>query len=101
MRLIVMFDLPTITERDRKVYTKFRNFLLDDGYVMIQFSVYSRICKNHDDLVKHINRLKINIPPTGNIRLLEVTETQYNNMVLFYGEKTQEEKIGIDPMIIF
>ena len=46
----VMFDLQVGAEKERKMATKFRNFLLDDGYIMMQFSVYSRICKNNDDL---------------------------------------------------
>ena len=82
MRVIVMFDLPVITEKERKIATKFRKYLLDDGFIMMQYSVYSRICKNNDDLNKHINRLKINAPKTGNIRLLQVTENQYNNIIM-------------------
>lgn len=101
MRIMVMFDLPVTTETDRKVATKFRKFLLDDGFIMMQFSVYSRICKNNDDLNKHINRLKINAPKTGNIRLIQITESQYNNMIMFSGKKESEEEISIDNLIIF
>ncbi len=96
-----MFDLPVETEKDKKIATKFRKFLIDDGYVMMQFSVYSRICKNNDDLEKHITRLKINAPMTGNIRLIQVTEKQYNNMLIFAGRKKVEEDIGIDNLLIF
>ena len=101
MRIIVMFDLPVVTEKERKIANKFRNFLLNDGYIMIQFSIYSRICKNNDDLNKHINRIKANIPTNGNIRLLQVTENQYSNMIMFCGEKKKEEDISIDNMLIF
>lgn len=101
MRLIVMFDLPTLTERDRKTAAKFRKFLLDDGYIMIQFSVYSRICKNSDDVSKHENRLKVRVPSNGNVRMIQVTESQYNSMIVFYNSKKTEEEIGIDPMIVF
>lgn len=96
-----MFDLPVITEKEIKVATKFRNFLLDDGYIMMQYSVYSRICKNNDDLNKHITRIKLNAPITGNIRLLQVTENQYNNMILFCGNKKTEEDISIENLLIF
>lgn len=101
MRVIVMFDLPVVTEKERKIANKFRNFLLDDGYIMMQFSVYSRICKNNDDLNKHINKLKINAPKNGNIRLIQITENQYNNMIMFSGEKKAEEEISIDNLLIF
>lgn len=101
MRIIVMFDLPVVTEKQRKIATKFRNYLLDDGFIMMQYSVYSRICKNNDDLNKHINRLKINAPKNGNIRLLQVTENQYNNIIMFSGKKESEEDISIQNLLIF
>lgn len=101
MRIIVMFDLPVITEKERKVATKFRKYLLDEGFIMMQYSVYSRICKNNDDLNKHINRLKTNTPKAGNIRLLQVTENQYNNIIMFSGNKAVEEDISIENLLIF
>ncbi len=101
MRIIVMFDLPMVTEKEKKTATKFRKYLLDDGFIMMQFSVYSRICKNNDDLNKHINRLKINAPKSGNIRLLQVTENQYNNMIMFSGEKSVGEDISIENLLVF
>lgn len=101
MRIIVMFDLPVLTDKEKRIAIKFRDFLLDDGYIMMQFSVYSRICKNGDDLYKHINRLKINAPKSGNIRLLQVTEKQYNNMIMFSGSKKIEEDVSIENLLIF
>ena len=101
MRLIVMFDLPVITDKERKIATSFRKFLLDDGYIMMQFSVYSRICKNNDDLQKHINRLKIHSPKNGNIRMLQITEKQYINIIMFAGSKEVEEDISIDSLLVF
>lgn len=101
MRVIVMFDLPVITDKEKKIATKFRNFLLDEGFIMMQYSVYSRICKNNDNLNKHVNRLKINAPKTGNIRLLQVTENQYNNIIMFSGTKSIEEDISIESLLIF
>ena len=101
MRLIVMFDLPVIKENDRKVYTKFRRFLLNEGYIMIQYSIYTRICKNSDDIKKHETRLKENMPSKGNLRLLQVTEKQYENMQILCGDSYEEEKISNDNLIIF
>ena len=101
MRVIVMFDLPVITDTQKRIATKFRNFLLDDGYIMMQFSVYSRICKNNDDLLKHVNIIKINAPKSGNIRMIQITENQYNNMIMFSGQKAIEEDISEDNLIIF
>ena len=67
----------------------------------MQFSVYSRICKNNDDLLKHVNRIKINAPKSGNIRMIQITENQYNNMIMFSGQKAIEEDISEDNLIIF
>lgn len=101
MRLIVMFDLPVVTETDKKVYTKFRRFLLDDGYFMIQYSVYARICKNADDVKKHEIKLSTNMPKKGNVRLLQVTEKQFESMKILCGKKVNEESIGVNALITF
>lgn len=101
MRLIVMFDLPVVTDEEKRIYSKFRKFLLKDGYIMVQFSIYSRICKNSDDVYKHINRIKQNLPSRGNIRLLQVTEKQYNDMQLLVGAKETEELFSVENMIVF
>lgn len=101
MRLIVMFDLPVVTEQDKKIYSKFRKFLLDDGYVMLQYSIYSRICKNADDVNKHEIKLRVHMPSKGNVRLLQITEKQFENMKIYCGNQTAEEKIGIDSFIVF
>lgn len=101
MRLIVMFDLPVVTVEERQIYSKFRKFLLKDGYIMMQFSIYSRICKNGDDVSKHINRIRQNLPDRGNIRLLQVTEKQYQDMILLCGRKVAEEEMSIQNLIVF
>ena len=96
-----MFDLPVVTEKERKNALKFRSFLLDDGFIMMQYSVYSRICKNNDDLNKHLNRVKANSPTNGDIRLLQITEKQYSNMIMLCGEKKIEEGISTDNLLVF
>lgn len=96
-----MFDLPVGTEKEKKIYTKFRNFLLDDGYIMLQYSVYTRICKNADDVKKHELRLSMNIPSKGNVRLIHITEKQFEEMKTLVGKTSNEEEIGIDNLIIF
>lgn len=62
MRILVFFDLPTITKADKRAYTLFRRFLLQDGYDMLQWSVYSRIVNGEDDAKKHQQRLVKNLP---------------------------------------
>ena len=102
MRLIVFFDLPVLTKKDRKIYAKFRKFLIDDGYDMLQFSVYSRICNGDDGVNKHYARLKEHLPKKGSIRCMKVTEKQYASMEILLGEKTiRERKVNAEQLSIF
>ncbi|MBR1751759.1 MAG: CRISPR-associated endonuclease Cas2 [Ruminococcus sp.] len=93
MRIIVFFDLPVTTKKDRKEYAKFRKFLINDGFIMIQFSVYSRTVRNHDDAKKHCRIIEANVPPKGSVRVLTVTEKQYTSMKLLVGEKLKDENL--------
>lgn len=92
MRMIVFFDLPVTTAGERKAASKFRNFLLKDGYYMVQFSVYSRVCNGNEDVEKHAKRLRSNLPQNGSVRLLTVTEKQYQNMHILLGKISTKEK---------
>lgn len=76
MRLLVMFDLPTGSRTERKSYAAFRKFLISDGYHMEQFSVYSRILLSRDSRETHIKRLKANLPESGAITVLTLTESR-------------------------
>ncbi len=76
--LLVMFDLPVLTKRQRKEATDFRNALLDDGYFMVQFSVYARACSDLDRMEKHRERMKKFVPEAGNVRMLYLTDWQWS-----------------------
>ena len=88
MRLLCMFDLPVATKADRKNYTKFRAWLIKNGWFMLQFSVYTKVALNHDDAKKHTARLDRNKPPKGSVRVLQITEKQFGAMTILVGEKT-------------
>ena len=101
MRLLVFFDLPTHSKKERKEYTKFRKFLLNDGYDMLQFSVYCRICKGQDTAERYMSHLETHLPPKGNIRAMSVTNTQYERMKILIGIDKKEEKIGKKQLILY
>ena len=82
MRILVFFDLPVKTREERRAATKVRNFLLMDGYHMVQFSVYARICNGADSVEAHKLRLASAVPSKGSVRMLVITEKQYNNIQL-------------------
>lgn len=91
MRMIVFFDLPVKQKAAQKAATKFRNFLLKDGYQMIQYSVYSRVCNGYDAVETHQRRLDANLPPNGSVRLLTITEKQYESMQILLGDLQQAD----------
>ncbi|MDO4870715.1 MAG: CRISPR-associated endonuclease Cas2 [Candidatus Saccharibacteria bacterium] len=102
MRVAVMFDLPTSTTEERRLATKFRQFLISDGFDMLQYSVYTRLCANRDIAEKHLLRVKLNAPRNGSVRLLYLTEHQFTNMQIIVGKKTpQEEKVTAEQMAFF
>ncbi len=90
--LIVAFDLPVGTKKQRKQATGFRNYLIDDGYQMIQFSVYARACVSFARQETHIDRLKKNLPPEGNVRAIFVTRAQWerNSLMWIQGSPATE-----------
>ncbi len=87
MRMILMFDMPTETAEERKAYRKFRKFLLSEGFIMHQFSIYSRLLLNNSANKAMIERLQANNPKKGTITLLTVTEKQFARMIYLHGER--------------
>lgn len=77
MRMVVLFDLPTGSKKERKSYAEFRKFLIKDGYHMEQFSVYSRVLLSRDSADAHLKRLKANLPIAGAVTVITLTEKQY------------------------
>lgn len=86
MRILVFFDLPVKTKAQRRVATQFRNFLLKDGYHMVQYSVYARVCAGTDSIETHKKRLKAGLPSGGSVRMMVVTERQYNAIEILVGK---------------
>ena len=100
MWLFVFFDLPVTTKARRHLATRFRKFLKDDGYMMLQFSVYVRVCRGEEAVEKHIARVTRNLPKQGNVRALQVTDKQYARMKLLLGEAEKNERFAAQQMIL-
>lgn len=102
MRLMVFFDLPMVTKSEKRAYVQFRKFLLNDGYDMIQWSVYGRILNGTDAEKKHLGRLADHLPPEGSVRCMTVTEKQYAGIRLLVGMPLfQEKKVPANQMLLF
>jgi CRISPR-associated protein Cas2 len=81
-----MFDLPTDTKRARKEYALFRKMLLGDGFTMMQYSVYARPCPSQENADVHVGRVERSLPPNGEVRVLTITDKQFERMRIFWGK---------------
>lgn len=93
VRLFCFFDLPMETPKEKRLYRLFRKSLIENGFEMLQFSVYVRTCPNRSFASKFYKKLQKCPIEDGNIRLLAVTEKQYEDMVLLIGHQTRQESI--------
>jgi len=82
-----MFDLPTDTKVARKRYSLFRKKLLNDGFSMMQYSVYYRHCASRENATVHTKRVESFMPPDGEVRVMEMTDKQFSLMKVFYGKR--------------
>ena len=87
MWIIVLFDLPTDSKAARKRYTHFRKGLLEDGFTMMQYSVYYRHCASRENLSVHSQRVAAIVPLDGEVRVMHMTDKQFEMMDVFYGKK--------------
>lgn len=87
MWVMVFFDLPTDTKKERKAAAKFRKDLMSDGFVMFQFSIYMRHCPSGESAETHIKRVKGFLPDLGQVGILCITDKQYSRMELFSAHK--------------
>lgn len=87
MWVLVFFDLPTDTKKDRKNYAQFRKQLVKDGFSMFQFSIYTRCCPSRENADVHMKRVKKLLPQKGYIGILCITDKQFGSMELFQSTK--------------
>ncbi len=87
MWIVAMFDLPVDTPKARKDYARFRKGLLQDGFTMMQFSVYIRHCASDENATVHAARVKAMLPPDGEVRVLVITDKQFGRMQVFWGKR--------------
>ena len=87
MWVLAMFDLPVDTKRARRAYAQFRGFLLKDGFAMMQFSVYVRHCASEENADVHIQRIERSLPDDGEVRVISITDKQFERMRVFWGKR--------------
>ncbi|MBR1733284.1 MAG: CRISPR-associated endonuclease Cas2 [Alloprevotella sp.] len=89
MWVLVFFDLPTGTKKERKDAARFRKDIMGEGFTMFQFSIYVRHCASSENAAVHVRRVKALMPEYGKIGILTITDKQFENIQLFYGKKPQ------------
>lgn len=101
MWIFVMFDLPVGTKKQMRDATRFREFLLDEGFEMSQFSVYARFCNGKDSFDTHLKRIERNLPEKGEIHVLTFTDRQYENIVRFSSQRRKRPRKNPDQLAMF
>jgi len=101
MWVLVFFDLPTETKKERKIYSDFRKRLMNDGFTMFQFSIYLRHCPSIENAEVHIKRVKNFLPELGNVGILCITDKQFGNMELFKGKKEKKKETAGQQLELF
>ena len=99
MRLLVFFDLPMLTDKDRREYQKFHKYLVRNGFIMMQKSVYSKLVINNMTSAAVRQRIKRNLPPQGIVELLEITENQFSGFEYLVGEEQQLTIDSLDRLV--
>lgn len=87
MWVLVFYDLPTETKKERKVASDFRKKIIGDGFAMFQFSIYLRHCASMENAQVHVNRVKKILPEKGKVGIITVTDKQFGMMEIFHGKK--------------
>ena len=101
MWMMVMFDLPVLTKPQRKAATAFRNFLLDQGFEMSQFSVYMRFCAGKEQVEALTRKIGANLPQSGKVHVLSFTDRQYQNIVCFTGRSRGPSQKKREQYVLF
>lgn len=101
MWVMVLFDLPTTTKVERRAYTQFREFLLDNGFEMAQFSVYVRHTNGKDAIEAIIRKVEAAMPPEGKVDILQFTDKQYENIVCLRGKRRADSPKNPEQLVMF
>ncbi|MFX4263844.1 CRISPR-associated endonuclease Cas2 [Pelotomaculum propionicicum] len=101
MWMIVLFDLPVMTKKERKAASQFRTGLLNKGFHMSQFSVYYRLISGREAFDSYVADIKKNLPKAGKVDIVSITDRQYEDIVSFSGKKREKSKQNPTQLVLF
>lgn len=101
MWILVFFDLPTDTKKERKASADFRKRLLNDGFTMFQFSIYVRHCPSRENAEVHLRRVKSILPEFGQVAMITITDKQFGEIEIFSNRKVEEVQTPVQQLELF
>ena len=101
MWVLAMFDLPVDTPEARRAYAQFRKKLLQDGFTRLQFSVYVRHCASEENADVHYSRVQVFLPPDGEVRIIAITDKQFERMRVFWGKRRKATEMPPQQLEFF
>lgn len=101
MWMMVLFDLPVTEPQERKAATKFRHFLLDQGFEMAQFSVYVRHTSGKEAVDAMTRKVTASLPADGKVDIMQFTDKQYEAIASFRGRTRREPNRNPDQFVLF
>lgn len=101
MWILVFFDLPTQTKRERKAASDFRKCLMGDGFTMFQFSIYIRHCASFENAEVHHKRIKTFLPEKGQVAIITITDKQFGEIEIYSNQKAKEPQAPGQQLELF
>lgn len=101
MWVVAMFDLPVDTKQARRAYTTFVKHLRRDGFTRLQYSVYARHSASKENAEVHVKRIEHNLPADGEVRIISVTDKQFERMSVFWGKSRQPAEKPLCQLQLF
>jgi CRISPR-associated protein Cas2 len=101
MWLLAMFDLPVDKPEFRREYTQFRKALLKDGFTMLQYSIYVHYVRSEESEEVHRRRVSRELPSHGQVRVISVTDRQFEKMEVYVGQKREKVEDPPHQLMLF
>jgi CRISPR-associated protein Cas2 len=101
MWMMAVFDLPVMSVEQRRRATRFRNDLLDLGFVMMQFSVYLRHTASKEQANELADEVSRRVPAAGKVDVLLFTDKQYESIRTFRGDRMAKRPRRPDQLELF
>lgn len=100
MRVLVLFDLPMNTSAQVREYNQFRKYLIRNGFMMMQKSVYCKLALNLTAVNAIVENLRRNHPDEGLVQVLSLTEKQFSKIEFIVGESYSDVLDSDQKMVV-